>query len=356
MPRLMRSKPVATVFCLLLLAVVAWADLATPLNLEFHLFYFVPLLIGAWFVGDFFALLICLLSAAMGYVDAIHNGLTVTPFVYLNAGTRLVAFAIITAAVLALRETNRRLRASETLRENLTSMVVHDLKNPLTSAAMAVTMLRRCVQGASARPTSPEEQEKLLRIVGQSQEELGDLIDELLIIARGESGTAIPLAAAPADVAEVLRAAVQAIGPRAQDSTIELVEDYPPAGLTVTMDARLIRRVVENLLDNALKFTPRGGRVGIAVEAEGEGARVTVRDSGAGIPRHLQKQIFDRYAQATAVRQGARVSIGLGLAFCRLVVEAHGGAIWVDSTPGEGAAFIFTLPARPPQLKAAHNH
>jgi signal transduction histidine kinase len=356
MVRLRGSKLAIALLCLVLLGAVAWADLVTSPSLEFRLFYLIPLLLGAWYVGEAFAFTLCGLSASMAYADAAYNGLPVDAYVHANAATRLLAFAIVVCAVLALRQVNHRLQISEALRGNLTSMVVHDLKSPLASASMAVTMLRRSLREGAEHSPSPEQQEELLRIVGQSQEELGDLIDELLITARGESGTAIPLSPAPADLTEVLREVVRATRLRAQESGISLAERYPSGAVTLALDVRLIRRVIENLLDNALKFTPRGGKVEVTAEAEGEGARVTVRDTGPRVAGHLQEHVFDRFAQAAAAGQGERVSIGLGLTFCRLVVEAHGGAIWVESVPGEGAAFIFTLPAEPPQPKAAHNH
>lgn len=110
-------------------------------------------------------------------------------------------------------------------------------------------------------------------------------------------------------------------------------------------DSEKIRRVVHNLLDNALKYTPRGGTVrASAAETEHE-VLVAVRDSGEGIPEHLRERIFDKFAQAEAAREGRRLSVGLGLAFCRLALEAHGRRIWVDSVPGAGSTFTFALPS-----------
>lgn len=342
--------------CLLLVAGVIWADLSTALTLEFHLFYFLPLILAAWYVGLTLTLVMSVLGAAVIWFEAWYGGGGLTAVTALNAVTRLVAFAILGSLVYSLRQTHRRLEVSEALRGNLTHMVVHDLKSPLTSASIAVTMLRRSLREIPERSLSSEQQEELLRVVGHSQEELGDLIDELLIIARGETGTEVPLHTGPMDLPDLLREVVRAARPRAQEQGVSLAEHYPADGLTVTADARLIRRVVENLLDNALKFTPRDGQVALSVEQEDAGARVSVRDTGPGIPRHLHKQVFSRFAQASAAPHGPRVSIGLGLAFCRLVVTAHGGDIWVESAPGHGATFSFTLPGRLPQPMTAPNH
>jgi signal transduction histidine kinase len=104
----------------------------------------------------------------------------------------------------------------------------------------------------------------------------------------------------------------------------------------------MIRRVLINLLDNATKFTPMKGKIGIWVKALGDEVRFCVQDSGFGIPADAVPSIFDKYRQLTP--EGPPKGFGLGLAFCRLAVQAHGGRIWVESTPGNGSRFYFTLP------------
>ena len=110
-------------------------------------------------------------------------------------------------------------------------------------------------------------------------------------------------------------------------------------------------RLLINLVTNAIQYTPPGGDVDLALEASENKANVTVRDTGPGIPRHLQNQIFNKFSQAAEPGRKTRMSVGLGLAFCRLAVEAHGGRIWVESGSGRGSAFIFSLPAEPPATK-----
>jgi two-component system clock-associated histidine kinase SasA len=120
----------------------------------------------------------------------------------------------------------------------------------------------------------------------------------------------------------------------------DLSNGIPP----VNLDGDMILRVVVNLLENALKYTPKEGTIQLNVEliSSGKEVRIIVRDSGPGIPRHMQKQIFDKFSRVKY--HDAPKGVGLGLAFCRLAVEAHNGEIWVESEVGEGSAFIFTLP------------
>jgi signal transduction histidine kinase len=232
-------------------------------------------------------------------------------------------------------------------------MLVHDLKNPLASASLALSLLKR---SAEADPESQPQRAQLLSIVEESHGELGDLIDDLLVIARGESGAGVPLNLEPADLIEMIRGAARGFRARAENSKVELVEEYAAESLALTLDAPKIRRVLENLLDNALKYTPAGGRVEVRATPEEGGARVRVLDTGPGIPHALQQRIFDRFAQAAARQAGEHVSVGLGLTFCRLVIEAHGGRLWVESRPGAGSSFIFTLPAAPLQPIGPENH
>lgn len=147
----------------------------------------------------------------------------------------------------------------------------------------------------------------------------------------------------PTDLGAVLREALQeaslAAG-AAQLTLNEHIADLPP----IDADPQKLRRLVDNLLTNAIKFTPTGGTVEVVAEASETEVRLTVSDTGPGIPEEFHKQIFDKFRQ---VGVGQRLSVGLGLTFCRLVAEAHGGAIRVDSEPGNGTRFVVTLPRRP---------
>jgi signal transduction histidine kinase len=123
------------------------------------------------------------------------------------------------------------------------------------------------------------------------------------------------------------------------------VSDVPSDLPEAWADRNLLGRVLDNLLGNAIKFTPPGGVVRVSAErTQGENLRIRVRDTGRGVPAELRPRLFQKFAAGTQKERGS----GLGLAFCRLVVEAHGGRIWLESEPGAGAVFVFTLPHRTP--------
>lgn len=230
-------------------------------------------------------------------------------------------------------------------REDLGNMIVHDLRGPLTAITTSLKLLNEIA--------SPDD--ALGRAVKQTTEmssravrKLLNLVDSLLDISKLESGV-ISLDYEPTDLSSLCEAVAGELEPLAQelDVRVELVmpEDLP----TLNTDAEKVERVILNLVDNAIKFTPSGGRVRIqAYPPETHGAapgflRVEISDTGPGVPDEHKERLFDRFVQVDGQR-GRRRGTGLGLTFCRLAVEAHGGRIWVEDNPHGGAVFAFTLP------------
>ncbi len=259
----------------------------------------------------------------------------------------LIVVAVPVALFLAWRITVEKearveemLRASEALREDLTSMLVHDLKNPVISAGLALGTLSG---GREIESRLDEGDREMLDIARESLARLEKMIGDILDIAKAEAGE-IPLALDTADLRELVRDAVRGVGPQLSDARIELDLEVSGDTLSARADREKIRRVIDNLLANAIKFTPAGGRVAVRASREGGEAVVTVQDSGPGIPESVRERIFEKFGQAEADRRGRRMSIGLGLYFCRLVVDAHGGRIWVESSRGQGSTFGFALP------------
>jgi signal transduction histidine kinase len=175
-----------------------------------------------------------------------------------------------------------------------------------------------------------------------------NLVNSLLDIARLSTGQALVELQAQR-LESVLDTAVEYLLPLAADSEIDLVRQIEPDLPLVLMDEDKINRVLANLIDNALKYTPRGGRVTVSAQRWAGGAgqsmvRCTVRDTGPGIPPEYRARIFDRFVQIPNL-SGRRRGTGIGLNFCQLAVNAHGGTIWVEGAPGGGGEFSFTLQA-----------
>ncbi|MBI3291825.1 MAG: sensor histidine kinase [Elusimicrobia bacterium] len=236
----------------------------------------------------------------------------------------------------------------EELRRDLIAMIVHDLKSPLTVILASLDLLSAREGGAVT-----DTQQRFLSLARQSGQDLLDIIQNLLDVAKMEEGKLV-LHREPCALAELIRSQVSRWTPVAQleDKTIhtDLVEDVPP----VRLDRPLIMRVISNLLANALRHTSRGyGVISVTLTAGESAVTVQVQDNGEGIPQEYQEKIFEKFVQAARKRARVRTGVGLGLTFCKMAVEAHGGRIGVESQPGHGSTFTWTLP-REPQLTAKH--
>lgn len=232
-------------------------------------------------------------------------------------------------------------RALERMREELFHMIVHDLRNPVASVQTALEFLLGEGLGALSR-----EQREVLTIARDNLGRMLGMINSILELRRLQAGErilqpqAIPLSAL---VAGLLRELSILIREKSLWVDTEIPDELPP----VWGDEQLLTRVFQNLLDNAIKFTPSGGRIWIQAvrmqEGKGTWVKVTVADSGPGVPQEMREAIFKPFVTGKIRGRG----VGLGLAFCKLAVEAHGGRIWVEDAPEGGAAFVFTLPVAP---------
>lgn len=255
-------------------------------------------------------------------------------------------------AVMLLRDI-RYLKEIDRIRSTLTDLVVHDLKAPLTSISSTLQLL----QEYPVEKIGHETVQELLAIAEHSCQRLTRMIESMLDVERIEAGQ-FPLRKATVSLPELVREVLEEVGPLAREGGVEMVCDLPPALPAIQADADVLRRVLWNLLDNALKYTPMGGNVRVWARMvtrteqaapghplpPGDWAVIGVSDSGPGIAPEDRERIFDKFAQVGVGRARRRGS-GLGLTFCRLAVEAHGGKIWVESRSGGGSTFICALPA-----------
>jgi signal transduction histidine kinase len=241
-----------------------------------------------------------------------------------------------------LRRSNVYLRESERLRENQTQMLVHDLRNPATALMGGVEVLR-----LTMKEQMDAEQRQLLENARRSGHVLLSMLEEMLDITRVEAGR-LQLDLEPVDLAQLLAESCESVRVLADVDGLG-VRAYLNRDLgTVWCDRQLIERVVANLLSNALKYTPSGGSITLSARREGdEFVTVSVSDTGSGIPPQHHQRIFEKFGTLEQPGRG-RAGIGLGLVFCRMAVEAHGGRIWVESDGVEGCTFTFTLPTGEP--------
>jgi signal transduction histidine kinase len=229
-------------------------------------------------------------------------------------------------------------KETERLRADLTNMMVHDLRSPLTSIMSSIDLIFRGVTGAIA-----PQQREVLAIAYASAENLLNMINLLLDISRLEGGS-MPMERAVLSVEELAASAAGNMRLLAQQKEIAIELALAHGSASVFADQELVLRVLQNLVDNALKFSPKGASVRLEAARDPDhpnAVRFAVRDAGVGIKASDIEQIFVKFGQVGNRRSAGS---GLGLTFCKLVVETHGGRIWVESTPGQGSCFYFTLP------------
>mgnify|MGYP005853022511 CR=1 FL=1 len=240
---------------------------------------------------------------------------------------------------LALRRQNvelktnyARLRELEQLRDSLTHMVAHDMKSPLLAVQLSLDVLRFSV------PRSDRGITEILETARAGLNSVVQMIAQMIDVSRLETGS-MPLDYAPSELGELAAEMIEKHRPIAGPRSLVLEH---PAPVVAEVDADLVRRVLANLIGNAIKFTHERGRIRVAVAASEGQARLEVTDDGPGIAPELHVHIFEKFGQVQ--NADAHLGTGLGLTFCKMAVEAHGGAIGVRSSPGAGSTFWFTVP------------
>ena len=255
-----------------------------------------------------------------------------------------------------LQQNYQRLKELETLRDDLTYMIVHDLRTPLTSILTGLKTMEYSehLDGADR---------ELLEISLSGGETLLGMINDLLDVSKMEDGS-LTLQKTTLYATPLIEKAMQQVHALTVDKKLTLAQEIPPDLPPFAGDAEKLVRTLVNLLGNAIKFTPPDGTITISVCSEsasepeereqGSSAPLmpsspsallfAVRDTGEGIPQDAFERIFQKFGQVEARKAGRKMSTGLGLTFCKMVVEAHHGRIWVESELGQGSTFLFTLP------------
>jgi len=247
--------------------------------------------------------------------------------------------------VIILRDVTEEKEIQE-MQETLTGMIVHDLRSPLTAMLGSLTLIRDRIPVESQSPVLKQ----ALEVSFRSCNKLLHLVNTLLDLSHLETGE-VKLKRSQVNLNSLVDEIFTDLMPLAKDQEIFMFNEVPPTLPTVWVDREKLNRIFTNLIDNALKFTPPGGRIwvrGEGISQSDNGAttpllKCVVLDTGPGIPVDYQDKVFDRFAQVRE-QYGRREGTGLGLAFCKLAIEAHGGKIWVENDPAGGSAFYFTLP------------
>ena len=224
------------------------------------------------------------------------------------------------------------------IKTNILSIVSHDLRTPLTSILMYTSMLME-----AREDLTEAENQNFLGIITEECNRLARLVDDILEVQRLESD-AVRIEKVSCDLAPTIESCVRVFQPLAETENMTLTSSCPKSLPAVLADADKISQVVNNLIANALKYTPSGGSVYVSAEQRGTELLLSVTDNGVGIPRDKWDHIYERFSQATDADVSEIAGVGLGLYIVRSIVESHGGTTWVDSKVGEGSAFFVALP------------
>jgi signal transduction histidine kinase len=345
-----------------LTGLVGLADYLTGVEISFSIFYLIPVSLAAWFLGRPHGLVVALAGATVWFInDSLLGGQEYSHGLipYWNALARLGVFSLVSiilaqlsAALQRERQASQELALSYAaldglrkqqllIKDQLLSNVSHELRTPLTAVHRFVTLLTDGLAGE----LEPQQRE-VLALALQHVDQLARMIQDLLDATRADAGK-LEIEPRRVLVEEISAEVIRTLRSRADELGIaleaEISEDLP----AVLADPARVRQILFNLLDNALKSTPKEGRVTIRArlrETEPGFACIAVSDTGRGIHPEAQVEIFQRLHQGQGASATSRQGLGLGLYIARELVTRQGGRIWVESQPGRGSTFSFTLP------------
>jgi signal transduction histidine kinase len=304
------------------------------------LFYMMFILLAAGLLGmrgSLVTALACIVSASV-LAAAELAGVLVLPALRTSTPVEPFIAVVLAVAVTGLCLTLLFRQAEAVATEDLVRMFVHDMRSPLTVVMAHLALLRSAVVGDSeAAEDADAAMSEAVR--------LNQMANNLLDVSRLAS-TSLPLQRTPSDLTKLASTVAHALGALDRSRRIEV---DTPERVECNCDADLLRRVIENLLSNALKHTASGGHILVAVSPVVSNAaacvRIVVEDDGPGVPMRDRDRIFERYSATGMRARSGHHSVGLGLAFCKLAVEAHGGRIWVEDAHPHGSRFVVEIPA-----------
>jgi signal transduction histidine kinase len=275
---------------------------------------------------------------AIGVLEAV-NKLNHAPFnqhdtQILTTLAAQAAVAIENARLVSELQSNAQLAKLDRLKSDFIAIASHELRTPLSLILGYASFLREGAEGATSEQ---------LDVVLEASTQLKGLIDEMINLSHLDAGSAT-LTLAAYDLKQLVAETVEAQREFAVTKSLEIRQDLPPTAVKIQADPDKLGVVLNNLLNNAIKFTPPGGRIRVAVRPLSGMVSVHVTDTGIGIPPAELERIFDRFYQAEASLTRDQGGMGLGLSIARGMIELHGGRIWAESVEGRGSRFTFTLP------------
>ena len=269
--------------------------------------------------------------------DALHIELASALLVLAGIGW----FAVFASGLVKrVDRSNAALRDADQLKDEFINTVSHELRTPITSIQGYLELLLD-TEGAGADPLT-DEQRRFLQTVTRSSERLLHLVNDLLLVAQARAGR-LEMNKAPCDLVQVARQAVESAFAAASKNGVALTLRPMVKQAPVSADAPRLGQAIDNLISNAIKFTPAGGTIDVEVSQIGRDSRITITDTGAGMTAAELSQLFERFFRTQAAKDGNIKGTGLGLTITKSIIEAHGGTIGVTSEPGTGTAFTINL-------------
>jgi len=345
--RLSRSPTLRWAAGLALLAVIGWADHSTKIEYGFGLFYLVPISLMAWYAGLLPGLFMSAAAAGtwfiMDYADyrTLGSAFARLSLIYWNAFMAVGMFFIVSSVLAKLRKALEHEKEISRMRSDLLSMVSHEFNNSLTSMGMALLLLRE-------NDADEAQRRKLYPVLERIHRILKSAVSNFLNHARLESGR-FQLDLRQIELRKIVQEAFELMRPLSDQKNIDLRLDFPQTIFPVRADPDALALVMGNLIGNAIKYTPAKGRVTVSIAPQSgspEEVLVAVEDTGIGIDPKHQAAIFQGFYRTPESRKEAK-GFGVGLVIAKEILESHESALRLESAPGKGSRFYFTLPICP---------
>lgn len=336
------NKPLAWALVLLLLPLLAWLDHLTGFEISFSVFYLFPVSLAAWVLGVRAGLLVSLAAGVLWLLMDISSGhVYSTPHVvYWNAAVRLAFFFITGLSLSRIRSGMLRERKLSGLKSEMVSLVSHEVNNALVSISLASTLLRE-----DDGEEISESRARFYAVLDQTHRKLAQTVKTFLAKARLEAGK-FTLEKKRVEFRGLVREGAAALALLAAEKKVQVWTDFPPEVIPVECDPDAMSLVVSNLMLNAIKYTPSGGKVTVTVAQEDTApgmVKISIADTGVGIAAGDLEAIFSGFYRTAAGKSQAK-GFGIGLKASRELLAEHGSELKVESVPGLGSIFYFSLP------------